>query len=138
MTEVFFSPNMIRDGDISLVFLFFVLIQTVYGKCKCPVTIGIIDRTDAFGNMAVFGKLLRGYNLSTLLVPGLVDCLDACASNCLCASMNYKIIAENNGLHVCDLNYEASDSKQEALEDDTGYNTYTIYSEVSLILASKT
>ena len=57
---------------------------------------------------------LIGYELVTVFVPSVSECLMTCIyDHCACASMNFKITAEANGTHACGLNYETKDSALE-------------------------
>ena len=77
------------------------------------------------GSKTLDGKALKGYNFTTFFVTSVLFCLESCAANCKCSSMNYNT-SQSNGSLACELNYETKDNKPEALVDEMGSYYYDV------------
>ena len=97
-----------------------LLLRQVSGRCEsCSRGLQLHDHPRTWGR-AEDGKALKGYTFTSRRVFTMLSCLETCSSECKCASMNYQK-ADSGGLHLCELSYETSDSKPDALSNQSDY-----------------
>ena len=75
-------------------------------QSSCPkCTTYEIDHTPS--THTAVNKYLKGFIVTSMFVLNLESCFLSCIYDfCQCASMNYRTSQEQNGSHLCELNYE--------------------------------